>query len=197
MKKLLIPFVAIILIAGATLMPTREDMKIYDSLIRLHVIADSDTAEAQALKLKVRDAILSEVAALTENCSDRDEAERVLRENAEYFEAVSEKTLRENGSDDAVSVTVGMEKYPVRSYEGLRLPSGEYCSMKVMIGDAEGKNWWCVLFPPLCVGSATQVEEKLVSVGFSPDQVKVLTDTDSPKYRIRFKLLDVLGSIFS
>ena len=69
--------------------------------------------------------------------------------------------------------------------------------MRVMIGEAEGKNWWCVLFPPLCVGSATEVEEKLVSVGFTPDQVKVLTDTGSPKYRIRFKILDVLGSIFS
>ena len=196
MKKLLIPIAAIILIA-VCLFPTGEDMKIYDSLIRLHVIADSDSPRDQELKLKVRDALLSEVAALTENCGSRDEAEALLRDNAEYFEEISERTLRENGSDDSVTVSVGWEKYPERSYEGLRLPSGEYCSMRVMIGEAEGKNWWCVLFPPLCVGSATEVEEKLVSVGFTPDQVKVLTDTGSPKYRIRFKILDVLGSIFS
>ena len=196
MKKLLIPLAAII-IASICLIPTGKDMKIYDSLIRLHVIAESDSQRDQELQLKVRDALLTEVSALTEGCKSRDEAELVLKDNTEYFASISEDTLRQNGSDAPVTVTVGWEKYPERSYDGLRLPSGEYCSMRVMIGEAEGQNWWCVLFPPLCVGSATEVEEKLVSVGFSPDQVKVLTDTDSPKYRIRFKILDVLGSLFS
>jgi stage II sporulation protein R len=66
-----------------------------------------------------------------------------------------------------------------------------------MIGEAKGKNWWCVLFPPLCVGAASGVKEELISVGFTPDQIRVLTDTESPKYRIRFKILDIIGSIFS
>jgi stage II sporulation protein R len=178
-------------------MPRSSDYSLYDKIIRLHVLANSDSESDQALKLKVRDGMLDTVAQLLEECKSKDEAEAVLRESIGVLRENAEQTLRENGSSYTVTVSVGQEKYPEREYEGLRLPSGEYCSLRVMIGEAKGKNWWCVLFPPLCVGAASGVKEELISVGFTPDQIRVLTDTESPKYRIRFKILDIIGSIFS
>ena len=96
-----------------------------------------------------------------------------------------------------MTVELGQESYPTREYERLAFPAGEYLSLRVMIGEAEGQNWWCVLFPPLCLHTAVTPEEEMISVGFTPDQIKVLTDSDTPKYRLRFKLLELLGSLFS
>ena len=197
MKKLLIPLICILILGAITVMPRSTDYELYDKIIRLHVLANSDSEHDQELKLKVRDGMLDTVATLLENCESKEEAEAVLRESIDVLRENAEQTLKENGSSYAVTVSVGQEKYPEREYEGLRLPSGEYCSLRVMIGEAEGKNWWCVLFPPLCVGAASGVKEELISVGFTPDQIRVLTDTESPKYRIRFKILDIIGSLFS
>lgn len=197
MKKLIIPLICAIILGAIGFFPKSEDYDIYDKIIRLHVLANSNSDEDQALKLKVRDGMLETVAALLEACETKEEAEELLKDNTDMLRENAEQTLKENGSSYSVSVCVGQEKYPEREYEGLRLPSGEYCSLRVMIGEAEGKNWWCVLFPPLCVGAASGIKEELVSVGFTPDQIRVLTDTESPKYRIRFKILDIIGSIFS
>ena len=180
-----------------TALPIKSDAEIYDKVIRLHVLANSDSEEDQALKLKVRDSLLVVAATLTEGCESREEAEAILKENAEILRQDAEATLSENGSELPVRVEIGRESYPTREYEGLRLPAGEYCSLRVMIGEAEGQNWWCVLFPPLCLGTSVKVEEEMVSVGFTPGQVKVLTDSDTPKYRLRFKILEILGSLFS
>ena len=197
MKKLLIPLVCLIVLGAINLFPKSSDYDLYDKIIRLHILANSNSEEDQALKLKVRDGMLDIVSSVLENCSTKEEAEEVLKENIPLLQEAAEQTLRDNGSSYPVSLSIDQETYPEREYEGLRLPSGEYCSLRIMIGEAEGKNWWCVLFPPLCVGSASGVKEELISVGFTPDQIGILTDTESPKYRIRFKILDIIGSIFS
>lgn len=197
MKKLLIPLICVLILCFICAIPVKNDLQIYDKVIRLHVLANSDSDEDQALKLTVRDGILESIAELTENCKSKSEAEAVLRENSVVISENAEKIVRENGYDYPVSVVIGQEKYPEREYEGIRFPSGEYCSLRINIGEAEGKNWWCVLFPPLCVGSAVEVKEEMISVGFTPDQVQVLTDSQTPKYRLRFKILDLIGSLFS
>jgi len=198
LKTLWLPLSLTLLLAVlVAVCPTRSEAEVYDKVIRLHVLANSDKEEDQALKLKVRDAVLAKAAALTEGCTDRIEAEATLSGQTELLRAEAEKTLRENGCTDEVAVTIGQEHYPTREYEGVRLPAGEYCSLRVLIGEAEGQNWWCVLFPPLCVGSASEVEEEMVSAGFTPGQVKILTDAESPRYVLKFKLLEILGSLFS
>ncbi len=197
MKKLLIPLTALILITALAIFPTASDMQIYGKVIRLHVIANSDSAEDQALKLKVRDGILSTVEELTRGCKTKDEAERVLNENRGAIKEAAERVLSENGSDLSVSIDIGQEKYPTREYGELRLPSGKYCSVRVKLGDADGKNWWCVLFPPLCLSSSTKQKEELLQVGFTPDQVGIITESSSPRYKIKFKILEILGSLFS
>ena len=197
MKKLLIPVIAILLLAVLTLFPTASDMEIYEKVVRLHVLANSDSDEDQALKLKVRDGILSTVEELTRDCVSKSEAERALRDNSDLIKDEALRVLRENGSDYTVEIEIGQEKYPTRDYGSIKLPAGKYCSVRVMIGKASGKNWWCVLFPPLCTASATEQKEELLQVGFTPDQVGIITESSSPKYKIRFKLLEIIGSLFS
>ena len=195
-KTMMIPALAVAAILVLSAIPTSEDLEIYDKVVRLHVLANSDSEEDQALKLKVRDGILDTVSKITEDCESKEEAERELRENIEDLISAAENTLRENGSDASVTVEIGNEKYPTREYGELRLPAGTYCSVRVNIGEAEGENWWCVLFPPLCTGSAVKIDEELVEAGFTPDQVKVITESKSPKYKLKFKLLEIIGSIF-
>ena len=91
------------------------------------------------------------------------------------------------------------EEYPERDYDGFCFPSGTYLSMRVCIGDAVGQNWWCCLFPPLCMGSASidteSAEDAFIAVGMTPSQYKIITASDRPVYRVRFKLLEVLGGL--
>ena len=197
MKKLLIPIIAALLLAALAVFPTASDMEIYGKVIRLHVIANSDSEYDQSLKLKVRDGILSTVEELTRGCKTKNEAERVLRENSDSIKDAAYRVLEENDSDLSVDIDIGEEKYPTREYGELRLPSGKYCSVRVKLGNANGKNWWCVLFPPLCLNSSTKQEEELLQVGFTPDQVGIITESSSPKYKIKFKILEILGSLFS
>jgi len=197
-RSLLISLASVMLLTGLLLiLPTEEDTALYDKVIRLHVLANSDSEEDQTLKLKVRDAILNEAAAMTEGCGTREEAALALSDKTDTLRQIAEETLRKNGCEKPVAVTIGEEHYPTRAYEGLRLPAGDYCSLRVMIGEAEGQNWWCVLFPPLCVGSASETEEEMISVGFTPGQVKILTDGENPRYVLKFKILEILGSLFS
>ena len=183
MKKILIPMIAVLLIAALAIIPTASDMEIYDKVIRLHVIANSDSEADQALKLKVRDGILETVEELTQNCKNKEEAEQVLRENSDAILESANRVLHENGSNLSASIEIGQEKYPTREYENLRLPSGKYCSVRVKLGDADGKNWWCVLFPPLCTSSAVEQKEELLQVGFTPDQVGIITESSSPSVK--------------
>jgi stage II sporulation protein R len=114
------------------------------------------------------------------------------------LEKAAEDVLRERGCERDVSVALGQEDYPTRDYEGFCFPAGEYLSLRVMIGKAEGRNWWCVLFPSLCLsvadgGSAEQLEEAFVAVGLTPEQYRVITESDeNTTYRLRFKVLEIL-----
>lgn len=188
---------SLLLSIAAVLLTVRSDAGLYDKIVRLHILAASDSEEDQARKLRVRDALLPLTASLTESCETREEAEAALRDGAPLLERRAEEILREEGCNDPVTVAIGLENYPTRTYGDLRLPAGRYSSVRVRIGEAEGQNWWCVLFPPLCVGAAREPAEELISVGLTPGQVRVLTDPESPRFVLRFKLLEVFGSLFS
>ena len=183
------------------LFPVNSEAAIYDSVLRLHVIANSDTEEDQALKLAVRDRILDEVALLISNAKSFDEANEILskEENLAALTLAAKETVSENGYDYNVSVSIGKEKYPRKSYEALCFPSGNYTSLRVQIGEAVGKNWWCVLFPQLCLGAATGTENKdaFIEAGFTPDQYKIVTESSEPVYEVRFKILEIIEETFS
>ena len=189
---------AVLLVVG--LFPVHGEEKIYDSVVRLHVLANSDSEEDQARKLKVRDAILSVTAPLLDGCPDRDTAESLLRTNEPEILAAAHDALLADGRDEEISILFGTESYPERSYDSFCFPAGDYLSMRVCIGAAAGRNWWCCLYPPLCLGAASvsrkTAEEEFVSVGLTPSQYRVITETNRPVYRARFKLLEVFRDLF-
>lgn len=189
---------AILLLIG--LFPVHGEEEIYQSVVRLHVLANSDSEEDQALKLRVRDRVLTVTTPLLEGVTERSDAVAVLEDHLDEIRSEAEDCLREAGCDDNVSVLLGKETYPEREYDSFCFPSGEYLSLRVVIGDGAGHNWWCCLFPQLCVGSSTvpkdEAEESFVEVGLTPDQYKVITETEKPVYKVRFKILEILNSIF-
>ncbi len=188
---------AAILLLVVGLLPVHGEEEIYDKVVRLHVLANSDSEEDQAVKLKVRDAILAITVPLLQNCETKEEVVALLEENQTLFVEAAKAVLQEEGFDDTVSIEMGLEEYPTRTYDSLCFPAGEYISMRVSLGTGEGQNWWCCLFPPLCLGAATvrdeDAEDACISVGFTPTQYKIITESDKPVYRARFKILELLG----
>jgi len=179
---------AILLVVG--LLPIHGDADIYSTAVRLHVIADSDGEEDQALKLKVRDAILAVSTPLLEGCRTQAEAVDRLSLHTDELRSAAEEVIAAEGRDDSVEVILGREEYPTRTYDGFCFPSGEYVSLRVVIGAGQGQNWWCCLFPPLCLGAAS-AQDACISVGLTPSQYKIITESEKPVYRVRFKLLEL------
>ena len=189
-------FTLFILIMLIGLLPIHGESELYDNVLRLHVLANSDSYADQELKLKVRDSVISEVGTMVSDCKSFDEAREVLssEENLAKIKSAAERTVASEGYSYPVSISLGEEDYPRKNYESLCFPSGNYTSLRVCIGDAEGKNWWCVLFPQLCLGAATAKnnEEAFIEAGFTPDQYRIVTETEKPQYEVKFKLLEII-----
>ena len=173
-------------------MPTKNDMKIYDDIVRLHIIAASDSEEDQRLKEGVRDAVLPLLADASNQAKNAKEAELFLSATLDAVRETAENYLLSNGCEYPVSVTVSREVYPERTFKNITLPAGEYTSLRIMIGEAVGRNWWGVLFPQLCTGAAS-AEKELKKTGFTSDQINILTEIESPKYKIKFKILEIFS----
>lgn len=166
--------------------------KLAEKTVRLHVVANSDSEEDQAQKLLVRDAVLREVTAWTADCSDASEAKRAIRAHlADIAQAASAV------SDYDVRVSLGTEAFGTRQYDTFTLPAGNYPSLRVSLGAAEGKNWWCVVFPSLCMAATSDEVASCAEVGgFSDEETDLITGGEN-KYTYRFKALEWLQTLFS
>ncbi len=175
------------------LLPVHGESEIYNNVLRLHVLANSDSEEDQALKLKVRDAVLKKSEELFVNCSTRQDAIDAVMKNLSALELAAKEAIAAQGKNDAVRIELGEEVYPTRNYESCCFPAGTYVSLRVLIGEAEGQNWWCVLFPPMCLSAASETtpEEAFISVGFTGEQYRIITETEHPTYTVRFRILEV------
>ena len=201
-KRLLICAIvvmAISLVAG--LFPVHGESEIYDTVVRLHVIANSDSEEDQALKLKVRDRILEIVSPVVKDCHSQAEAVAAIGGIMDEIDLVAREVIAEEGFDYSVSVSVTDEYYPTKNYESCAFPEGEYVSLQIRLGESVGENWWCCLFPPLCLSAASgenkkSNEDAFISAGLTDSQYKIITETDTPKYKARFKILEVFSRIF-
>lgn len=182
------------------LFPVSGEEKVYDSVVRLHVLANSDSEADQELKLKVRDRIIEVTKELFSRAQTKEDAERIARSALSFIEREAETVVEENGFTYPVSVELGQEEYPERDYEGLKFPAGEYLSLRVMIGDAEGQNWWCVLFPPICLRAASRkgddTEKAFVEAGLTGEQYRIITESDEGRYKVKFKILEILKELF-
>ena len=194
MSKLIKLIVILLLIALAFWLGTvaNDKEKLQDDLLRLHVIANSDSEDDQQIKLQVRDAIVQRLEAVMPELTDMESAKAYLQENLAELQQVANDVLEAAGNQCRAVVTLGKSAFPTREYETFTLPDGIYQSLKVNIGSGEGQNWWCVVFPSLCVSATTDdVEDTAVSAGFSDRLAGTLTG--KPQYRIRFFVLDYFG----
>lgn len=196
--KFIVSICASLLVAVLILgiLPINGEEVLYDNTVRLHVKAASDKDEDQRLKLLVRDEVLGLISEKLEGITDRDEACTILAEASDEICAASESVLRREGADDCVSVTLTDEYYPEREYDGFSLPAGNYRSLKVVIGEGEGHNWWCILFPSVCTGDALKAHDDYVEAGFTPEQYRIIEHGSGKKYRVRFKILEILSDLF-
>lgn len=196
-KKILTVLITLtLLITTLAVLPVHGESEIYSNVLRLHVIANSDSEDDQNLKLLVRDAVLAEAQILLCNVYDRAKAEETVMQNIEILRSVAEKTVLDNGYDYPVAIELGKEEYPTKNYESCCFPAGEYTSLRILIGEAAGQNWWCVLFPPLCLSAATDADA-FASVGITDNQYQIITDSESTKYKIRFKILESFSNAVS
>ena len=170
----------------------RDSAKLREDILRLHVVAASDGEADQNVKLQVRDAILG---SLEEGLSDLTDPEQVfsyVQTMLPKLEQTANRVLEEAGFDDTAKVSLTEEAFPIREYDTFSLPSGIYHSLRVVIGEGEGHNWWCVVFPQLCTGAdAEKFERSAKDAGLSDSLRGSLTG----EYEIRFWLLDQLGRI--
>ena len=161
-----------------------------DQVLRLHVVANSDSDSDQARKLLVRDAVLAEASQLLEGVSGRTEAEAALAPHLEELARAGTEALARTGRADPVTVTLADQWFPTKEYDGFSLPTGQYRALKVTIGEGRGQNWWCVVFPPLCLASVSEESVETAAEGvLSEDQIALITGQDGG-YVLKFRIIE-------
>ena len=184
-------FAAVFLWLGSVL-ADREQLS--ENLIRLHVVANSDSEADQTLKLQIRDAVVEKLEAGLAGVADVDAAKEYLQENLDYIQQLVNQTLEKLGSSDRATVSLCREAFDIRYYDTFTLPAGVYEALRIVIGKGDGKNWWCVVFPSLCLPTTTEgFSDTAVAAGFS-DSLRGAVTGDT-KYQVRFYLLDALGEL--
>ena len=156
------------------------------SLVRLHVIAVSDDEYEQSLKLRVRDGVLSYISPKLRDVKSAQQAQEIIKNELDGIKAAAESSAEGR----SVEVTLSQEYYPTRNYEKFSLPAGKYQSLRVILGEGEGHNWWCVVFPPLCISAAEQ-EQAVESM--SEDMRGIVTEEDG--YRCKFRIVELWGEV--
>lgn len=175
---------------------------ISDSVLRLHILANSNLDCDQQLKLAVRDRILKDTREIFENTDSAAEAARLARENSSLFRQIAENVIRAQGFDYPVSVSVEETDFPTKSYGSITLPSGKYNAVRIEIGEAQGENWWCVMYPPLCftdgILAVPGKAKALLEESLSADEYKLITGESSGviPVEVRFKIVEIFQNLF-
>ncbi len=180
------------LVWGGTLIADRQ--RLNEELIRFHVVANSDSAQDQALKLQVRDAVTESLTQAMADIADVEQAMVYLRENLSSIERIANETLAAAGCADRAVAQLMEEAFDTRYYDTFTLPAGAYEALRITIGDGEGQNWWCVVFPTLCMSATSEDFEDVASAaGFPEGLSETLAGEDG--YELRFFFLDALGKL--
>lgn len=172
---------------------------ISDSVFRLHVIANSNSDEDQALKYKVRDNLLKYMNNICSNCSSKQEAINLVTEHQEEFKQIALDTIKNEGYSYSVKINIGNFEFPTKQYGDISLPAGYYDALRVEIGEAKGRNWWCVMFPSLCfidVSSGIVPEEskeELQNV-LSDEEYSIISDNSDNGIKFKFKLIEFFAN---
>lgn len=166
-------------------LPTECEGAIYDDTIRLHILANSDSEEDQGVKLAIRDRVLEKYSELLKSDGSMDEAKKNVTSRLDAIESDCKGWLEELGYGYGVKATLVNEWYDTRDYEGFSLPCGYYTSLKIELGSAEGKNWWCVMYPPMCLDIATEEGQE-----YTKSEQALISKNG---YNVKFKLLELIS----
>ena len=172
---------------------------IADSVFRLHVIANSDSEEDQNLKYIVRDNLLDHMNEICANCTNKEETISIAQQNIENFKQIALDTIKAQGFDYSVNVTIGNFEFPTKDYGDISLPAGYYDALKVEIGQAKGQNWWCVMFPPLCFvdvtsGIVPDESKEDLQESLSDEEYALVSDDSNFEIKFKFKLLEFFNN---
>lgn len=182
MKKFIIFGLCIMLLSSLifskSVHSSAEDIN--DKLIRFHVIANSDSEEDQSVKLRIRDGILQKYGPLLSESGSRDESLQLISENLKDIESTADEILKKEGQNYSARAMLGESTFPIKQYGSITLPAGEYTALKVVLGEGGGKNWWCVMFPPLCFidvtrGLTSEETDRELKKVISPEKVESIT----------------------
>ena len=159
-------------------------------MIRLHVIANSDSDADQALKLEVRDKVLDFTTTVLQRSADMEDAQVRLRAELTRIETIARREIAAQGYDYPVTAQLASAEFPLKEYDGFSLPAGEYMALRLVIGEGEGQNWWCVVYPPLCTAVAADMPQTAIQAGLTDDDVSLITGEDTG-YVLRFRSVEL------
>ncbi len=171
--------------------------EISENILRLHIIANSNSEYDQALKIKVRDEIVKQASSLFSNSLSIEETKEIAKSSLDLFEEIALNTLKSENCSDTVHAEIGNFSFPTKSYGSVVLPSGSYDAVRIVIGEGKGENWWCVMYPPLCLVDGV-VEMKPESKAYlkenlSEEEFSLITESEAPEFEIKFKLLELFS----
>ena len=165
------------------------------SVFRLHVIANSDSEEDQNLKYIVRDNLIEYMNTICENSSSKEETIQIVTEHLSDFEDIANDTIKDNGFSYQAKVELGTFEFPTKTYGDISFPSGYYDALKIELGNAQGQNWWCVLYPSLCFvdvtsGIVPDESKNELENNLNNEEYKLISDTDDLSIQFKFKLIE-------
>ncbi|MBO0549598.1 stage II sporulation protein R [Clostridium botulinum] len=185
------------LVYGST---SSEQKNISNKIIRFHVLANSDSIEDQSLKLKVKDEIIKYMMPKLDKSNSIDESRKILKENDKEIKKIAENIINKNGYKYSVNTYLGQEQFPIKTYGNITLPQGQYEAYKIVIGNGQGQNWWCVMFPPLCFVDVTkgevstkETEQKMKKV-LKEEELKAINNSKN-SYEIKFKVVEEINKL--
>lgn len=176
-----------------------------DKLIRFHVLANSDSDEDQELKLKVRDEIIKYLQPMLKQSKSLEQSEQIILSESENIKNIGENIIKENGYTYEVEVKLEYNNFPAKQYSNIVLPAGEYKALRILIGESKGKNWWCVMFPPLCFVDENngvidkETDEKLRSV-LTKEEYNLIAEDNIEKtkdVKMKFKIVEIIEALVS
>lgn len=173
----------------------RQQQRISDALIRLHVVANSDNEEDQAVKLLVRDAVLEQAQALLEQADSKESAQIILTQHLDELEQAANRVLTEKGSGQCAVVTLNRELFGTRNYDGFSLPGGYYDALRVSIGSGEGRNWWCVVYPQICTAATSAQRDTVAVMGGMDQEELAILKGETPEYQLKFRMIELLEDL--
>lgn len=191
MFEISVAFGLVIAIAFSIIGFGAECENIRQDVVRLHILANSDSEEDQQVKLIVRDALLNSGKELFSGIVNVDNAEQCLETQKQELVEIANKVLAENGFDYKAQIYLTEEYFSTRTYEDFTLPAGEYLALKVILGRGEGHNWWCVMFPPLCLPAASENAD--IDAVFGENGAEIVGGTS--KYEMRFKIVEIFENL--